>query len=376
MVRNVTRPVKVRRMSTRKLLLLICCLLTLLPSVAHAVEAGVVTSEFIFETAPFPSCHASTIVETPDGLVAAWFGGKHEKHPSVGIWASRHVGGRWTDPIEVANGNQKDASRQPCWNPVLFQPKSGPLLLFYKVGPSPDEWWGELKQSSDNGKTWSEATRLPEGIVGPIKNKPVQLPNGDILCGSSSEDSPPPNDWRVHFELSTDNGKTWSKIKPAISEAGKTDPSKEVNAIQPSLLTYADGRLQAVGRSRSGRIFETWSTDNGRSWTALTLTNLPNPNSGTDAVSLSDGRQLIVYNHTPKGRSPLNAAISKEGKEWLAALTLERDPGEYSYPAVIQTRDGLVHFTYTWKRQRIKHVVVDPSKLHLRPIPNGVWPSE
>lgn len=149
-----------------------------------------------------------------------------------------------------------------------------------------------------------------------------------------------------------------------------------MNAIQPSILSHADGRLQAVGRSRNGRVFETWSTDNGRTWSPLSLTNLPNPNSGTDALTLTDGRQLIVYNHTPKGRSPLNVAISKDGKDWLAALTLERDPGEYSYPAVIQTRDGLIHFTFTWKRQRIKHVVVDPSKLHLRPIISGHWPSE
>ena len=95
----------------------------------------------------------------------------------------------------------------------------------------------------------------------------------------------------------------------------------------------------------------------------MTLAALPNPNSGIDAVTLRDGRQLIVYNHANRGRSPLNVALSLDGKTWQAALVLESEPGEYSYPAVIQSADGLVHITYTWKRQRIKHVIVDPSAL-------------
>ena len=88
-------------------------------------QPGVVSAEFIFEEAPFPQCHASTIVETPTGLVAAWFGGTREKHPDVGIWLSRHDDGRWTPPVEVANGVQSPTLRHPTWNPVLFQPKDG-----------------------------------------------------------------------------------------------------------------------------------------------------------------------------------------------------------------------------------------------------------
>ena len=87
-----------------------------------------------------------------------------------------------------------------------------------------------------------------------------------------------------------------------------------------------------------------------------------------------DGRALVVYNHTSRGRSPLNMAVSSDGKTWKAALVLEDQPGEYSYPAVIQTADGLVHVTYTWKRQRIKHVVIDPRKLVLRDMAGGRWP--
>jgi len=333
----------------------------LVTALCAADQPGLLKSEFIYETAPFPSCHASTITETKEGLIAAWFGGTDEKEPDVGIWVARYEGGHWTAPVEVANGVESPAKRYPTWNPVLFQPKTGPLLLFYKVGPNPDRWWGMVMTSDDAGKTWSKPRRLPDGIVGPIKNKPVQLANGDLLSPSSSEDV----GWRVHFERSSDLGQTWTSTPPV-------NDGKKIGAIQPSILFHPDGKLQALGRTRQGKIFETWSADDGRTWSEMTLTDLPNPNAGTDAVTLKDGRQLLIYNPVTKGRSPLALAVSPDGKAWSAALVFENEPGkEFSYPAIIQTRDGLVHITYTWKRQRIKHAVVDPTKLQLQPLTDG-----
>jgi predicted neuraminidase len=215
---------------------------------------------------------------------------------------------------------------------------------------------------------------LPEGILGPIKNKPVQLANGDILCPSSTEGE---GGWRVHFERTSDLGKTWTATPPG-------NDGKEIGAIQPSILFHRDGKLQAIGRTRNDKLFQIWSDDGGTTWGAMTLTDLPNPNSGTDAVTLKDGRQLLVYNHNTrtgsnnKGRSPLNIAVSKDGGTWQAAMVLEDNPNApngFAYPAVIQTRDGLVHITYTWERKRIKHVVVDPAKLKLHPILGGEWPN-
>lgn len=333
------------------------------------VNTPEIIREFIYLEAPFPQCHATTIAETPKGLVTAWFGGTREKAPDVGIWVSRSDSGKWTAPIEVANGIQADGKRHPCWNPVFFQPKTGPLMLFYKVGPSPSTWWGELRTSVDSGKTWSTTIRLPDGILGPIKNKPVQLPDGSILCSSSTEENKLFGLWKVHFELSKDLGKTWSKI-----ESAPVTLEKSIQAIQPSILFHDNNKLQALGRSKGGKIFETWSEDLGNTWSALSYTNLPNPNSGTDAVTLKNGTHLLVYNHTDKGRSPLNLAISKDGKTWEAALVLEKDPGEYSYPAIIQTADGMVHITYTWKRVKVRHLMIDPTKLSGKAIVGGEWP--
>ena len=341
------------------MLITLAALLVSLPPIPQ--PGPVIASEFVFESAPFASAHASTIVDTSDGLVTAWFGGTREGAVDVGIWLSRRVNGAWTPPIEVATGVQPDGVRHPCWNPVLFYAPDKTLTLFYKVGPSPQTWWGMARTSRDTGRTWSEARRLPDGILGPIKNKPVQLADGTLLAGSSTESIASPSIWRVHFERSTDGGLTWTSSAPQASADGT-----EIYAIQPSILDHPGGRLQAVGRTRSGRVFETWSSDGGRTWAALALTSLPNPNSGIDAVTLRDGRHLIVYNHTPQGRSPLNVAISRDGKVWEAVLVLESEPGEYSYPAVIQASDGKVHITYTWKRQRIKHVAIDPARLTLK----------
>jgi len=323
-------------------------------AVIWALEPDIV--EFVFEKAPFASAHASTVVETRDGLVAAWFGGTREGANDVGIWSSRRTGGKWTPPVEVATGAQPDGSRFPTWNPVLFQLRDGQLALFYKVGPSPREWWGMMRTSADEGRTWTAARRLPDGILGPVKNKPVRLADGTLLAPSSTETPETPSRWRIHFERSRDDGTTWTVSRPPESASA-------IDAIQPSILTHADGRLQAVGRTRSGRVFETWSRDLGQTWMPVTLIDLPNPSAGTDAITLRDGRHLLVYNHTAKGRTPLNVALSRDGRTWEMVHVLESEPGEYSYPAVIQTRDGLVHFTYTWKRERIKHVVIHPLKL-------------
>jgi predicted neuraminidase len=328
-----------------------------------AAQPGIVSTEFIYETAPFPQCHASTIALARDGLVTAWFGGTREKHPDVGIWVSRHDGKSWSAPFEVANGIQDEATRHPCWNPVLFQMPDGPLLLFYKVGPSPSTWWGMLISSDDGGRNWSKQQTLPDGIAGPIKNKPVLLADGRLLCGSSTED----HGWRLHMEWSADAGKTWQRT-PELCDGILQQ------AIQPTILKHGEN-LQMLCRNRMpGPLWESWSEDGGRTWSKLKLTDLPHPGSGVDGVTLADGRQLLVYNHTIAGRSPLNVAVSEEGKKWSAAVALEEDRGEFSYPAVIQTPDKMVHITYTWKRQRVKHIVVDPAKLVVRPIVDGKWP--
>lgn len=355
----------------KKIMLAIFFIGSFMNTYAQQWKSGIVTEEFIFEKAPFPSCHAATIEETADGLVAAWFGGTHERHPDVGIWVSRKgKDEKWTEPVEVANGLQPDGSRLPTWNPVLFQVPNGELLLFYKIGPKPSAWQGWMIASKDGGKTWSEPRSLPDGYVGPVKNKPVLLDNGQLFCASSTEG----NGWKIHFEVTEDFGKTWKKIGPIEGNG--------FDAIQPSILNHGKGKLQVLCRSKNRAVIESWSYDNGQTWTPLSKTTLPNNNSGTDAVTLANGKHLLIYNHVlapgdlAKGpRTPLHVSLSKDGKNWEAALILEDSHiSQYSYPSIIQSSDGYVHAIYTWRRERIKYVKIDPAKLKTKKIKDGLWP--
>lgn len=326
---------------------------------------GFVSEEFVYTRASFPECHASTICRTSRGLVTAWFGGTKEGKDDVGIWVSYHDGAGWTSPKQVADGVQHDGKRYPCWNPVLYQPPGdAPTLLFFKCGPNPREWWGEMMVSYDRGRTFRERRRLPEGIDGPVRCKPILLPDGEtLLCGSSTEY----DGWRVHFESTTlQNGQpsgTWKRVGPI-------NTADEFNAIQPTFLQHADGRLQVLCRTKESVLSTSFSNDLGKTWSKMEAMDLPNPNSGIEVVTLQDGRHLMIYNHLGSGktgwgrRGLLNLAVSDDGLKWQKVGVLEQEErAEFSYPAIIQTEDGMVHMSYTWKRQRIKHVVVDPTKI-------------
>ena len=311
----------------------------------------------VYDTPPFKECHASSIVEVSENkfLIAA-FGGSREGKDDVSIWLSHSNGNQWEPPKLIDTGLASDQELYPCWNPVLFQSQSGILSLFYKVGPSPREWWGMVKTSDDQGKIWSNGVRLPQDILGPIKNKPVQLSDGTILSPSSTETTTAEGlSWKAHIEKSTDDGKSWIKIS--------IDHQTPFNVIQPSILVLDDQRLQILCRSRNNSVMQAFSEDNGDSWSTITRTDLPNPNSGTDALTLSNGYHLLVYNPTVRGRngrSKLSVALSKTGNDWSEVLSLENQKrGEFSYPAVVESTNGEIHISYTYNRRNIKHVVLE-----------------
>ncbi len=332
-------------------------------------KEGVLVDEFVYTSAPFPSVHAATITETPSGLLTAFFGGEYEGHKDVSIYISRQQHGRWSEPLKVVEGITAE-ERKACYNPVLFCYPDGEILLFYKIGKNVQDWTGYLIRSKDDGNTWSKPEALPDGFLGPIKNKP-ELIGGKLICPSSTEN----NGWQVHFEITEDRGKTWRKTAQINS--------KPWNIIQPSILRLKDGRLQVVCRSQNEQLISSFSSDEGETWSDPVALYLPNNNSGTDAVTLRDQRHLLVYNHVKtkqsayvdKARTPLHVAVSEDGITWKAALILEDSSiGEYSYPSVIQGKDGTVHIVYTWRRQTIKYVKVDPSGLVLKPILGNRWP--
>jgi predicted neuraminidase len=324
-------------------------------------EAASISKEFIYTSASFPSAHASTLVQLRDGdLLAAWFSGSHENAPDVAIWGSRRTAGHWSTPFLLV--------REPniaCWNPVLFHSADGKLWLYYKFGPSARTWTGARLVSNDDGKTWSRPEHLPAGLLGPIKDKPLVLPNGTIVSGTSVESY---SSWAAWIDRSTDNGRTWQKIGPitvhsqaAPPQQPSIDAEEHVHGIiQPTIVSLGREHLRLYARSSSdiARICMADSFDNGLTWTQAHPTDLPNPNSGIDAVGLRDGRIVVIFNNSTKDRTPLNLAISADGEHFKIFATLEDQPGEYSYPAIIQDKDGNLDTTYTWNRKRISFASV------------------
>jgi predicted neuraminidase len=143
-------------------------------------------------------------------------------------------------------------------------------------------------------------------------------------------------------------------------------PQQHFGVIQPTVWEYAPGRLKMLMRAtqRVGFVCSACSDDYGRTWSAASRTDIPCPNSGLDAVRLADGRIVLACNPIPEGRTPLSLLMSEDnGDSWPWRLDLETEPGEYSYPSIIQASDGKIHVVYTYRRMHIQHVVLGQDML-------------
>jgi len=311
-----------------------------------------VHDEFLYDEFPnCPSCHASSIVETPDGtLLSGCFAGSKESGSDTVVLLSRKEAGsngwethvHWDEPDHAA-GNVR-----------LFERPDGNLQIIYALNYG--KWCrggSRLFQqtSADGGKTWSEQVAIPcdPPLLG--KNRPILLGNGSLVMPMTIEGE-------KHGSaalMSGDGGDTWEKSQEIQADDG-------TDVLQPTAVELQSGDVLFLHRTDGGRIYRSTSSDDGYTWTAAEPTALPNNHSGIDVAKLSDGRMVLAYNPVEKSwgpRTPLAVALSEDdGETFERALTLEDQPGEYSYPTVIQTRNGLVHATYTYLRKKIKHVVL------------------
>ena len=309
----------------------------------------IMKEKFVFSDTEFNQCHASTIVETEQGLFMSCFAGPREGHEKTGIWSAIYKNNEWQCQKQIVDSKQENGQRTPLWNPVLSM-INGELTLYYRIGKTPENWSCAYITSLDHTNSWSKATNMPSTLTGPVRNKPLLLKNESIITPSSTELGA----WSIHFEI-CDIDKMSCKI--ANAEHGK------IQAIQPVILQHDNGVLQALCRTRNSYIAETWSYDNGLSWSQLALTKIKNPNAAIDAVKIDNSGFILIYNDCSIGRYNLTLAISTDGRNWVNKQELENSMGEYSYPSFEYSQDGSLHILYSYNRKNIKHVVLSKNEV-------------
>ncbi len=303
----------------------------------------------------FNECHAVSAVELPSGnFIACWFAGTKEGNSDVDIWIARQINKIWQPPRKLI------ANEDALWNPVLFY-DDDTLTLFYRQGVTIGEWKTLMRTSKDEGETFSEAQKLPDGFMGPIKNKPIKMSNGQWLCGGSIEP-----EWECLMEVYSPATNTWEcSVKLQV-------PGSDMNSgiIQPTLWESFPGHIHALMRSSLESIYRSDSSDFGKTWCSPYKIDLPSNNSGIDLVKTPAGELILAYNPIAENwgkRSPLILSLSEDnGKTWPCHYTLEEeedfDPedryrGRYSYPAIINSQNGVTCF-YTYNRKQIRYQTI------------------
>ena len=328
----------------------------------RAVEPPICREEFVIPQGTTPFAHVSSLCELGDGkLAVVWCGGSREGARDVAVWFATRgplSNAPWSSPRPIVT---RDSAAQETFrfvrkigNALLVAGQAGRLNLVY-VTVGVGGWSGSslnLKQSVDGGDTWSPSQRLGLSplfnVSELVKNNAQPLTDGG---------------WAVpiyHEAFGKFPELLWLHSGPGRVAAVKSRPFGGRNAFQPALVALDPQRALLLCRAAGSvpEIFITRTSDAGRHWTAPQPSGLPNPDSGLDAVRLSDGRLLLAFNDSTTNRENLRLALSSdEGVSWRRARTLAEEPGaEFSYPFVLRTSDGLVHVTYTWKRRNITHV--------------------
>jgi predicted neuraminidase len=349
-------------------------------------EAPRLEAELVFPPDPERHNHAPGIVECPNGdLLVSWYRGSGERSADdVAVFGARRRKGEssWSAPFPMA-----DYPGFPDCNTCMMVDAKGRLWLFWPLilanswescltnfrvssdyaGPGAPRWEREglllLKPADFREETLkvlderlaerpdSEAMekqarveRLRERLGDKLyqrlgwqpRCKPAVLPSGRILLPLYSDT------FSISImAISDDGGQTWYASKPLIGFGN----------IQPAVLRRDDGTLVAYMRENGPlqRIRISESKDDGLSWSAVGVTDLPNPGSGLDGVRLANGHWVLIYNDSTRTRNSLAVSLSEdEGRTWRWTRHLEKHAsGAYHYPAIIQARDGTIHAIYS-----------------------------
>ena len=358
--------------------------------------------QLICKTLPTPMCHGSCLTALPNGsLLCVWFGGSREgaadteiyfsvgrprytavkeKKPDSGrehihdgrVQETLEVSCDWTEPVCITN------MPEACWNPVLLVQHEH-VLLFFKTGNKIADWKTMVMLSRTDPVYWGHPRPLVPGDAtggrGPVRTKPILLPSGRICAGGSIERG----EWQCFCDYSDNYGITWNRTAllglnllalnlPEAGEHGQAEPvavselpplsAQSFNGrgvIQP-VIWQEMGRLHMYMRSTEGYIYSSVSEDEGKHWTDPQPTELYNNNSGFDVIRVPGGRLFLACNPVRGNwgaRTPLALFMGREdGSCWEMFLRLEKGTGEFSYPSLTYTFNGL-WVSYTYNRENI-----------------------
>ena len=316
------------------------------------IQPFVFSSELVFEKIPWVADHhCSTIAEAPNGdLLCVWFGGSYECADDQALFLARREKGEsaWNRPEVLTRG----MFLHPPGNAVVFRASPTRMMVLYDRMDEPrpirrGRWRNcqlTTKHSDDNGYTWSVDAEVHMGVGG-IRNAPCALRGGELMVPMSSP--------KPCFLVTRDGATTW-EVSGAMDKGG-----------QPTAVQRSDGSLLCFLRSEPF-LLQSESHDLGKTWTPAEPSPLRCPGAGVAMCRLRNGHLALVYNDSSMQRTPLSVALSTDdGATWSGPVNLEANPGEYSYPCVIESSDGRIHASYTFLRKTIKHVEFDERWLTL-----------
>ncbi|MDR1228573.1 MAG: exo-alpha-sialidase [Azoarcus sp.] len=351
-----------------------------------------------------PRVHAAAIAALPSGrLFAVWYGGLREGSTDVKIYAADYRHGAWSPQRVLATTAQTmaDTGRftRKVGNPVAFVTPRGELWVVY-VSVALGGWAASqlnLITSPDLGESWRPARRLVTepflNISTLVKGEPVFFENGDIGLP-------------VYYEMAGKLGELLT-LSPEGEVRARHRMDHGSRSLQPVVLVETPTRAVALMRDGDDlpphRVWRTETTDAGQHWSALTQTDLPNPNSALSALRLEDGKLLAVANDVENERFRLSLLMSADdGQHWRVLHRFEdkesflQDPPDraafharlledlqdigqmpdteavvrnvenslcethcawqYDYPYLIRSAEGDFHLVYTWNRGFIRHL--------------------
>jgi predicted neuraminidase len=314
---------------------------------------------------PKPSAHAATLAELQDGRVAAaWFAGSAEGASDVAILFATFDGRDWSAPRPVVTREQaqRDSGRlvRKLGNPVLAADTQGRLHLWF-VSVGYGGWAGSSInhiESLDGGASWRPLEKL---ITSPFWNFSTLVRTPPLPLADGGWGLP------AYHEFAAKRAE-WLRLDASGRLRDKVRIPAAVRTLQPAVAALDGDRAVAVMRDAgpANRIPLATTADTGANWTPARATALPNPNASVALLRINDGRLLLAYNPQTENRNKLALATSRDGgASWSAPRLVENAAGgeEFSYPALLQGRDGTVHLAYTWQRKAIKHLALPPAWL-------------